>query len=211
MHPAQRLSIQTHGMWRIDTCSEPATRDEDCFEVRSLSGVIRVALADGAGGMTGGREAAAHAVRVAIASPPSPTIAASIDRALVDRGQTTLVSLELDFHASRVHGLSVGDSRAWARCRGVWVELTEAQSRKPLLGDGNARVVAFDAHDVDVICVASDGLASEREMHWITSMIDGAARGDTGLFAKLIDPLRRPNGRLVDDVSVVLLRHREHG
>lgn len=208
MHHVTRHARSTHGDWTLDTLSAPSFRDEDRFEVNALDSVLRIALADGAGGMTGGRVAAEFAVREAMRFAPSLETATLIDHALIDRGQTTLVWLELNLRTACVRGVSVGDSHAWAKCGGRWFELTEAQSRKPLLGDGNARVTRVEAKDVAALCIASDGLAARRDLAWIVASIESSERD---LAQTLIDPLRLSKGHLEDDVSIVLVRRREDG
>lgn len=188
--------------WHLDVIAAPAMRDEDRFGVDVKGDHVRIALADGAGGMTGGRSAATFAVRESLAESVGVARVAAIDAALMDRGQTTLVALEFDLTNGFVHGASVGDSRVWAATPTGWSELSEGQSRKPLVGSGNARPVAFKASQVHALCLTSDGLGARRTEDQILD----ALQGEQDLARNLVDPVRLPDGRLEDDVSIVVLR-----
>ena len=188
--------------WHLDVIAAPAMRDEDRFGVDAHGHHLRIALADGAGGMTGGRSAATFAVRESLVQSVDVARVTAIDAALMDSGQTTLVALDINLTDGSVRGASVGDSRAWAATPTGWVELTEGQSRKPLVGEGNARPVAFTASQVHALCLTSDGLGARRTEGQITD----ALQGERDLVRSLVDPVRLPSGRLEDDVSIIVLR-----
>src|SRR5689334_19787991 len=110
-------------------------------------GVV-IALADGAGGTSGGARAAKAVVdRVAAVATHAyvwSMLPAELDHAQIGYGQTTAVVLWVT--RDRIVGASAGDSGAWIvrddRADQI-VELTEHQHRKPLIGDG-AIVTSID-------------------------------------------------------------------
>jgi len=171
---------------------------------------VVIALADGAGG-TGGGELAAQAVIDAVANNPETADFALLlagldtDPQRLGHGQTTAVVLRMT--SNIIVGASVGDSGAWIIADGAIVDLTDAQQRKPLLGSG-CLPVAFEGMlpAGATLIVASDGLlryAKRRELIRVatTDTVEVAARA-------LLDLVRLPSGRLQDDVSIVICRHR---
>src|SRR5262245_2209380 len=132
-------------MIAVATRCEPAERDEDRFAVHRLEDRLVVVLGDGAGGMGGGA-AAADAVCGGIAERATRACGDplvwrdalhELDSALsiaTHGGQTTAVVVELFGHM--VCGASVGDSGVWLVSTEGILDLTAAQSRKPLVGSG---------------------------------------------------------------------------
>lgn len=165
-------------------------------------------VADGAGGTSGGAEAAAlvleHVRRVveSDAALKSPTLwrqtllEASI--ALEPVGQTTAVII------GSTYGASVGDSSAWLIRENTCVDLTEGQRRKPLLGGGLAEPVSFNLSlDYgDTLLLATDGLLKYVKADRICEL---ARRPELAGHA-LVDAARLPSGELQDDVAVILIR-----
>jgi serine/threonine protein phosphatase PrpC len=102
-------------------------------------------------------------------------------------------------------GASVGDSGAWLVRERDFVNLTENQRRKPLLGSGEAVPIAFShPSSSGTLLVASDGLFNYAAPHAICDIARGP---DLDAAAKaLIDLVRLRNGKLQDDVAVVLCR-----
>jgi PPM family protein phosphatase len=169
-------------------------------------GVV-VAVADGAGGTSGGARAA-KAVVDRVASVGSHAydwsmLLAELDHAQIGYGQTTAVVLWIT--RDKIVGASAGDSRAWIiREHGV-DDITERQHRKPLIGDG-AVVTPIEVGPLDggTLLVASDGLFSYAKRDDIVRLARGA---DLAEAAKaMIELVRLPSGQLPDDVSVVLCR-----
>jgi serine/threonine protein phosphatase PrpC len=120
-------------------------------------------IADGAGGRSGGA-AAAEAVlqsaqRLTTELQPCNWTAwlEELDQQLQDTGETTAV---VAFCAQgEIFGASVGDSGAWLIHAAGYVDLTEHQRRKPLLGSGSALAVAFGpVRSNGRLLLASDGL-----------------------------------------------------
>jgi len=169
-------------------------------------GVV-IAVADGAGGTSGG-ERAAKAVVDAVAGVASHAydwtmLLAELDHRQIGYGQTTAVVLWLT--RDGIVGASAGDSGAWV-IRGADVEdVTHAQHRKPLIGDGAAiTALATGPLAGGTLVVASDGLWRFAKAADIVRIVSGpdlesAAR-------ELLALVRLPSGQVHDDVSIVLCR-----
>ena len=114
---------------------------------------------------------------------------------------TTAVVVELS--GQRICGASVGDSGAWAISESGIVDLTDSQSRKPLMGSGSARPVPFGpVVERGRLLVASDGIFKyARREQLATCALTGAVED---AVTALIDAVRLRNGRLQDDVAVIL-------
>lgn len=189
---------------------------QDRVAVRGGDGWLAVALADGAGGMGGGDLAADEVVRllatadVASWQRSQGEVAAqsldALDRRLATSahgGQCTAVLLVAA--ADHVVGASVGDSAAWCSgADGDRVELTRGQRRRPLIGSGASRAVAFGARwSGHRVLVASDGLFqyAKAARIWEVASADDALDAVAGLVALV----RLPGGSLQDDVSAALV------
>lgn len=156
-----RHLIETVCGLRVEQLSLPSRRDQDRLGVRAGDHGVVVALADGAGGMAHGDRAADLAVGRVLVGTMDEAAMIALDRDVLQvGGETTLICVTLTSRANAtidVRGVAVGDSRAWARRRGVWMELTEGQHRRRL-GSGEVRPLAFDLRDVDRVLLASDGM-----------------------------------------------------
>ena len=171
---------------------------------------IVIALADGAGG-TGGGELAAQAVIDAVAKDHTIADFASLledldgDPERLGPGQTTAVLVRVT--SNGVIGASVGDSGAWLIAGEDIADLTSGQHRKPLVGSGCTPVAFAGAFPPgSTLVVASDGLlryAKRADLARVATVdtVEAAAK-------RLVALVRLPSGRLQDDVSIVLCRHR---
>ncbi|MBN8611797.1 MAG: hypothetical protein J0L92_14475 [Deltaproteobacteria bacterium] len=146
---------------RVEQLSLPSRRDQDRLGVRASHRGAIVALADGAGGMAHGERAAELAIARVLEGPMDEATILALDRDVMRvGGETTLICVTLTSRANAtidVRGVAVGDSRAWARCRGVWMELTEGQDRRRL-GSGEVRPLAFALRATDRVLLVSDGM-----------------------------------------------------
>jgi serine/threonine protein phosphatase PrpC len=184
-------------------------RNEDRAAHGLLADQELLLLADGAGGISGGAAAAELAVSAfhscwSATSDPVGALAQLDSVVATDHrsGETTFVFAVV--HSGLVCGASVGDSGAWlVQLDGGVLELTAAQRRKPLVGSGVAVPISFGPHPIEGrLLLASDGLfkyvARERIVAAaLTTDLDEAADA-------LVAAPRLPNGKLQDDVAVVI-------
>ncbi len=176
-------------------------------------GVVLV-VADGAGGTSGGADAA-DAVLMWVASAADRRedlgsaatwceLLAGVDHQLdsATGGQTTAVVVNVT--DAGIVGASVGDSAAWLIGPDTHTNLTVNQNRKPLIGSGCATPVPFTAPLVGTLLVASDGLIKYAGPDAICAV---ALRADLQTVpAKLVDLVRLQSGAVPDDVGVICAR-----
>jgi len=198
----------------IEPC---ARRGQDRAEVVEHRDGLIVILADGAGGTSGGAEAAdtvmlwarAFADRTGDIRSASKwaELLAKVDQQLqLNNGQTTAVIVAL--FDDGIVGASVGDSAAWIiKPGGGYIDLTSAQVHKPLIGAGGAQAVPFEHAQIEgALLVASDGLVKYAPPAQICS---AASDPEISSAAKrMVDLTRLKSGALWDDVAVVLCRRR---
>ncbi|HEU0037052.1 MAG TPA: SpoIIE family protein phosphatase [Kofleriaceae bacterium] len=169
-------------------------------------GVV-IALADGAGGISGGAYAAKHVIdavgKLASHATDWSMLLAELDHEQIGYGQTTAVVLWVS--RNKIVGASAGDSAAWViRPRGI-EDVTRGQHTKPLIGDG-AIVTAVESGPLagGTLLVASDGLLRYAKRDDVVRVALGA---DLEVAAReLVELVRLPSGDLPDDVSVILCR-----
>jgi len=187
--------------WEVRIAGLGGRPSQDCAAVIEIPQGLRLALADGVGGQSGGREAAQRAVEEWLASPHPPELALAETDSLLSRlpdcGLTTSIYLQLA--DDNVQGASLGDSRAWLLTSpGQALELTAWQRPKPYAGSGQAVPIRF-SHDLPTtgcILVCSDGL-------WRpvgeSRLLDIAARGGGDELLNAVSPP-------TDDISLILVR-----
>jgi serine/threonine protein phosphatase PrpC len=199
------VSKQIHGL------NQPC---QDRAEFIELGSSLVLILADGAGGMSGGAEAAEFVVQSVKQRVPSTSLThwglvallMSIDRKMAELGaygETTAVIAVLSDQA--LTGASVGDSGAYLFSNGTIENLTEKQMRKPFLGSGSAFPLGFSRPSADgTVLVASDGLLKYSSMEKISAIAVGPDLEESS--QKLVQLVRYPSGALPDDVSILLAR-----
>ena len=102
-------------------------------------------------------------------------------------------------------GASVGDSEAWLITPNDCHSLTAHQRRKPMLGSGAAMPVSFRVPWTGgTLLLGSDGLFKYAPAGKIREIAPGGT--PEAACEALIDVVRLPNGRLQDDVAVVVCR-----
>jgi serine/threonine protein phosphatase PrpC len=175
-----------------------------------------VVVADGAGGTSGGAEAAQAVVdhlRLAVDSGRELNarglrqllLESSLE--LENRGQTTAVVLVIDRH--QIVGASVGDSGAWLVEEREWKELTLGQPRKPLLGGGFAEPFTFVAKTIDAeLLVATDGVLKYANGDSVRALLRNRLLSAESCCHAVIDAARLSNGALQDDAAAVVVRLR---
>lgn len=183
---------------------------EDSAAVFALPDGLVVAVADGAGGRTGGLRASRFVVddvaRLLAEAALDPWVgdawvarlrAWDGELARKDVGETTAVVLAVG--ARGIVGASVGDSEAWIVAP-TPRELTEHQDRKRL-GSGRAVPRAFRAAEVDGVIVATDGFF--RAVSRDDVIACGPATSARALARDLVSLAGRRSGTYFDDVTVV--------
>lgn len=183
--------------WAIDVVEEATYTDQDRVSVRRAGDAIVLSLADGAGGTSGGRDAA-EAIVDARETLDSDLVGALRELDSCIEGRSTAVVAHL--YGATVHGASVGDSEAWARVGEEWLELTADQRRKPLLGSRRAEPSPFGT-ELEALLIGSDGLFNYAKRSKL--------RRDFfhhDLSWRLADAARLPNGELWDDLSAIIVR-----
>lgn len=199
-------------MMTIATRTAAGDRGEDRIAVcRTPNGAV-IVVADGAGGVGGAAVAAQSTCDFMMARASQamgdPRVWADALReadaelfAASHGGLTTAVVVEVNERS--ICGASVGDSGAWVITdRGI-VDLTASQSRKPLIGSGAARPVTFGPMlERGRLLVASDGIFKYALRERLAACALAGAIEDA--VTALIDAVRLRNGKLQDDVAVVL-------
>ena len=187
---------------------------QDRADFFSIGSNLILIIADGAGGMSGGAEAAEFTVEAlkkkinvnSLTSQGIANVLLSIDEEMARigaYGETTCVVAAVS--ESGVIGASVGDSGAWLISEAGADNLTAHQQLKPFLGSGRATPVGFSRNQFQgTLLVASDGLLKYASIERIAAVaitldLDQASRD-------LIELVRYPSGALPDDTSVVLAR-----
>lgn len=170
-------------------------------------------LADGAGGISGGAQAADFFIRAAreaasdLANPEHcRQLLQSIDQNIAetnDCGETTGVIVVV--RSDDLFGAHVGDSAAWLFSSGSKQELTSGRARKPFLGTGGALPHLYLRQATEgILVVASDGLWKYTSLELIEQ------RAKTGraenLASELAALVRLRSGAFPDDIAIATCR-----
>ena len=186
---------------------------QDRVKTMDHGGRIVVALVDGAGGRSGGAEAADMALGLMIRQAPSlasqsdcENLLRAVDAAIASdkiAGETTAVSVVIS--ANAVVGASVGDSGAWILDGAGIDDLTRHQARKPFLGTNGVCPAGFARSALrGTLLVATDGLLKYTSRELIAGVVQNTAIAE--LPAALVKLVRYPSGALPDDVAIGLCR-----
>lgn len=165
-------------------------------------------LADGAGGVGGGAFAAECVVRAAekLASGVYGSAVEALSSVDAELGLHGCLStgVIVEIQGGKLRGASCGDSVAWLIQGERVLELTERQSRKPLLGAGGAPVSFGSVDFQGILMLASDGLVNYSSRKTI---IDSLGVESITAAAKALAELPRlRSGGYPDDVAVILSR-----
>jgi serine/threonine protein phosphatase PrpC len=171
-------------------------------------------VADGAGGTSGGAEAATMAVEFVRQHAELLTDSAAcasflqrMDQNIArdpNAGETTCaVAVVTD---DQVFGASVGDSGVWVIGATGFTNLTQRQSRKPFIGSGNASPIPFAEQRVTgtKLLLATDGLLKYASSERIVAVCRQCASESDA--TRLIELVRYSSGALPDDVTFILMR-----
>ena len=170
-----------------------------------------IVVADGAGGVGAGEQAAEFVVQTIqanVASMNSANDWASLlhqtDLQIGD-GETTAVVVDIRKYG--IAGASVGDSRAWILNHESIIDLTAKQNRKPLLGSGHAEPVGFSNPELDgVLIVATDGLFDYAKRDDLQRVVLNSDFYE--ITRRCIELVRLPSGELWDDIGIVVARNK---
>jgi serine/threonine protein phosphatase PrpC len=169
-----------------------------------------VVVVDGAGGVAGGAAAAelvCAEVEQACQAKISDWVACleDVDRHLAGRGQAAAVVAVIGDDGT-VRGASVGDCQAWMFDGALARELTAAQVRKPLLGEGPAVPVGFEGRLEGVLLVATDGLWKYVRRERVAEVVGALLIKEAA--EALVDDVRLKSGALQDDVALAIVECR---
>jgi serine/threonine protein phosphatase PrpC len=173
---------------------------------------VVLCVADGAGGRSGGTEAATLAVKLVRENASLLNDASScaellrqMDTTIAndrEAGETTCALAVLT--SNELFGASVGDSGIWLISEtGDLNDLTQNQQRRPFIGSGSAWAVPFEhSNPRGILLLATDGLIKYTSAEHIvaTCLADPA---DVAA-PKLIGLVRYASGALPDDVTLIL-------
>lgn len=173
---------------------------------------IVLCVADGAGGLSGGAEAASLAVELlpqyasrlvnsAACAELMKELDASIAKDLI-AGETTCALAVLT--SEEIFGASVGDSGIWLIPKnGGLLNLTLTQPRKPFIGSGTTRPAPFRrAREAGTLLLATDGLLKYSSADRIATVCRQHSPEVAG--QRLIELVRYSSGALPDDVTLIL-------
>jgi serine/threonine protein phosphatase PrpC len=190
--------------------ARPGLGDDRVAEIR-MPGRTLFVVADGAGGAAGGADAAKAICGAASAYQdwrmPSDWAGwlTRIDREMSRSrvGLAAAVVIEI-WDDGRIVGASVGDCEAWMfGGDGASRSLMAGQSRKPLLGEGMAQPVGFQARlGRGTLLIATDGLWKYMKPARIAKAV--AIRPLEAACTALVGGVRLKGGALQDDVAIVL-------
>lgn len=173
---------------------------------------VVLCVADGAGGRSGGTEAAIMALELVrqnanqlVNAETCAEMLRKLDAAIAKdaiAGETTCALAVVA--PEEIFGASIGDSGVWLiPANGKHLDLTHAQERQPFIGSGSAWPVSFQRpRQASCLLLATDGLLK----YTSAERINAACREHaTEVAAKrLIELVRYPSGALPDDVTVIV-------
>jgi serine/threonine protein phosphatase PrpC len=184
---------------------------QDCVAIFAGTERTVLVVADGAGGIGAGEQAAKTVVEEVRHVFPEINSAdqwcnvlSQTDQRIISGESTAVI---VDLRNGSLFGASVGDSQAWI-VKGVEINnLTAQQKRKPLLGSRQAIPVGFARGGLDgLLIVATDGFCNYVNRSKLVKVLpyeDFAV-----LPRRLVDLVRLRSGELNDDVGIVLCRNR---
>lgn len=188
-------------------------RGQDRIKVLNDVNRLVFVIADGAGGSSGGAEAAELVIRQTHQHMDSLTSSKDCEKFLseMDRvvsadkiaGETTAVIVVVS--PKMVFGASVGDSGAWILNGSNVDELSQYQKRKPFIGMGGSLPVGFTRDGLEgTLLVATDGLLKYSSREAIAATVEKLNLRE--LPEALVKLVRYPSGNLPDDIAIGLCR-----
>jgi serine/threonine protein phosphatase PrpC len=182
---------------------------QDRLSISSRAARMVIAVADGAGGISGGAQAAELFLQLVEANSAGLQDAESCQRLLQridqeiskanDCGETTGIVVVIT--ADGLFGAGVGDSAAWL-FSGETQELLTNGQRKPFLGSGSAWAVSFSKPAViGTLVVATDGLWKYASLERIAEKVRTVA--PEILAHELAQLVRLKSGAFPDDIAII--------
>ncbi len=188
----------------------PENQDRGLVIADGLRTVLCVA--DGAGGLSGGAQAASSAIEMVRQGVATLNDAESCVKLLEEMdmfvaqdklaGETTCALAIIS--QEHVLGASVGDSGIWLIHQGGFLDVTQNQPRKPFIGSGRAWPASF-AHQREpgqILLLATDGLFKYGPLDRIAATC--RLGPPEQVVRQLIELVRYPSGALPDDVTVIV-------
>lgn len=173
---------------------------------------LLLCVADGAGGLSGGAEAAALAVE--FFSRQATRLTCADDCVDLVRQMDTAVSQDLKAGETtfalaivtpdKIFGASVGDSGIWLiASSGNVLNLTAHQQRKPFVGSGRALPVTFQTTNLGgILLLATDGLLKYTSADRIVAVC--RQHPPEVAVLQLTELVKYPSGNFPDDVTAIL-------
>lgn len=97
----------------------------------------------------------------------------------------------------------MGDSEAWIISGESVVDLTDRQTRKPLLGSGGAKPISFTHGKLDgMLIVAKDGFCSYARRDDLGALV--ATTDFHSIARKCVELVRLPSDELWDDIGIAI-------
>jgi PPM family protein phosphatase len=174
---------------------------------------VVLCVADGAGGLSGGAEAAILAVDMVrqnasllVNADACAELLRNMDAAIAKDSIACETTCALAILTSEeIFGASVGDSGIWfIPENGNHLNLTQAQQRKPFIGSGTAWSIPFrHARTAGCLLLATDGLLKYTSAERIIAVCREHSIDVAG--QRLIELVRYSSGALPDDVTLILV------
>ncbi len=200
-------------MYKISTHIEQSDLGQDSLVILSKNETVLFCLADGAGGVSGGKEAAQFVSHVShlteLDSLHSPeefeAYLRNMDAHIYSDpllGETTAIIGKI--HNGELIGASVGDSECWLLSDEFDYELTSMKVNKPLLGSSSSQPIGFGPIGFHgVILIGSDGLFKYAEREKIKEL----SLSSNSVAANYVALAQLRSGVFPDDVAVIEIRN----
>src|SRR5215471_1722208 len=195
----------------IETAGGESENQDRAAIIETGPGLV-IVVADGSGGLSGGKEASTLAVEIVRKaanelhdSNSCVMLLQQMDQAVEEdkiAGETTCALAVVT--ESQIYGASVGDSGVWVINEDRFTNLTAGQSRKLFIGSGVACPVPFDhtREDNESLLLTTDGLLKYASRERIMETCRERAPPDE-IARRLIELVRYRSGALPDDVTVI--------
>jgi uncharacterized protein len=216
--PVGGTTTRLTGLWpdslQTYLCSyAEGENNEDRAAIFDSRKELVLVVADGAGGLRGGEQAAEAVIRaVKDYLLPAPVITPELcaqvlqftDMELSKQGceSTAVIAIVSD---REIFGASVGDSGASLFTSDQTIDLTENQKKKPRIGSGQAQPVSFrHARPPGTLVLATDGLINHLSRDQVRDVLreENAQEAATGLIEDLLGRF----GSLMDDTTAILCK-----